>query len=392
MVGAMYFYKSDMYLAQQRQMSGMRGHGPVDRIHQNRFTEVKKDDQIQGLAQNMDGDLVFRTKEIPGILELELGEKELRVGCEKIFGHVLALYDLMKDDVNRSAYGRPTSGSLLSNKRIATGVDFIKTKKTVQFSDVDVDQLTLWLVKTPEDKEDSPVTVDALEGKTELKHLRTCLSELLPDGPDNNTYIVMQRPQAGKAVPYNDVNPELANIINGANGLHRKHSADAKGVGIFQRKTLGPFYKRPLPYNTSATGISLAMLGRTLRWAFKASTLRSRSKACQMISSVPFGEYTVEIDLLVSSKSKVFSPQKDAYDPTTATEVGRITPAAISFLLPFDPNQCLSAIMIFVNDFAVYTKIQVTQKLNLSVPDYQNLFGIIQKNNHNLIKLVPSKG
>ncbi|KAF8924242.1 hypothetical protein BGZ58_002005 [Dissophora ornata] len=264
MVGAMYFYKSDMYLAQQRQMSGMRGHGPVDRIHQNRFTEVKKDDQIQGLAQNMDGDLVFRTKEIPGILELELGEKELRVGCEKIFGHVLALHDLMKDDVNRSAYGRPTSGSLLSNKRIATGVDFIKTKKTVQFSDVDVDQLTLWLVKTPEDKEDSPVTVDALEGKTELKHSRTCLSELLPDGPDNNTYIVVQRPQAGKAIPYNDINPELANIINGANVLHRKHSADAKGVGIFQRKTLGPFYKRPLPYNTSATGISLAMLGRVL--------------------------------------------------------------------------------------------------------------------------------
>ncbi|KAG0244477.1 hypothetical protein BG011_002973, partial [Mortierella polycephala] len=137
MVGAMHFYKSGMYLAQQRQMSGMRGHGEVDfavldRIHQNQVlgvTEVKKDDHVQGLAQNMvqldvavqqkkrkrteeededsgerppvrfnsygivtdsvkwtlvagtldeDDNLEFRTKEIPGTLGLKEGEECMR--------------------------------------------------------------------------------------------------------------------------------------------------------------------------------------------------------------------------------------------------------------------------------------------------------------------------
>ncbi|KAI8356312.1 hypothetical protein B0O80DRAFT_497023 [Mortierella sp. GBAus27b] len=61
MVLAMQSYKADMFLAQQEHMSGRRGHGPVDftvldRKHQTQVlgvTEVKKDDHVQGLAQNM---------------------------------------------------------------------------------------------------------------------------------------------------------------------------------------------------------------------------------------------------------------------------------------------------------------------------------------------------
>ncbi|KAF9939383.1 hypothetical protein BGZ67_009608 [Mortierella alpina] len=61
MVGAMQSYKADMFLAQQQQMTGRLGHEPVDfavldRIHQIQtlgVTEVKKDDHVQGLAQNM---------------------------------------------------------------------------------------------------------------------------------------------------------------------------------------------------------------------------------------------------------------------------------------------------------------------------------------------------
>ncbi|KAF8929352.1 hypothetical protein BGZ58_009014 [Dissophora ornata] len=72
-------------------------------------------------------------------------------------------------------------------------VEIIKAEQAPAFDDITPDQLRLWLVKIPEDKEDSPVTVDALDKKTELKHPRGCFSELLPDGPDNNTYIVVQR-------------------------------------------------------------------------------------------------------------------------------------------------------------------------------------------------------
>ncbi|KAF9176054.1 hypothetical protein BGZ51_001870, partial [Haplosporangium sp. Z 767] len=61
MVGAMQSYDSQMYLAREHPMSGMRGHGPVDyavidRIHNSQVlgvTEVKKEDFLKGLAQNM---------------------------------------------------------------------------------------------------------------------------------------------------------------------------------------------------------------------------------------------------------------------------------------------------------------------------------------------------
>jgi hypothetical protein len=180
MVGAMQLFSSDMFLAQQHPMSGMRGHGVVDfavidRIHQTQVlgvTEVKKEDFSKGLAQNMvqldvavqqkkrkrtededDGSgerpptrfksygivtdsfnwtlvectldeedaLSFRTKNILPDLDLRSDEKTLREGCERIFGYVLALYDLMKYEiVNRNAYGSSASSSLNPNKRIST--------------------------------------------------------------------------------------------------------------------------------------------------------------------------------------------------------------------------------------------------------------------------------
>ena len=180
MVGAMQFYKTDMFLAQQQPMSGRRGHGPVDfavmdRIHQTQVlgvTEVKKDDHVQGLAQNMvqldvavqqkkrkrvegtdedgaerpstrfksygivtdafkwrfvectleeDDTLTYKGKEVMENLRIKHGVTALEDDCEILFGYVLVLYDLMKDEiVSRSAYGSPTVGSP-SNKRVAFG-------------------------------------------------------------------------------------------------------------------------------------------------------------------------------------------------------------------------------------------------------------------------------
>ncbi|KAG0349246.1 hypothetical protein BGZ54_004415, partial [Gamsiella multidivaricata] len=181
MVGAMQSYGSEMFLAQQRPMSGMRGHGAVDfavvdRVHQSQVlgvTEVKKEDYAQGLAQNMaeldvavqqkkrkridevdedsgeriptrfksygivtdsfkwtlvectldEGDVLsFRVKDIPGVLDLKQTKKEdVEKDCEKVFSYVLALYQLMKAEiVNRSAYGSPSSDTPPS-KRMATG-------------------------------------------------------------------------------------------------------------------------------------------------------------------------------------------------------------------------------------------------------------------------------
>ncbi|KAF9405014.1 hypothetical protein BGZ94_003810, partial [Podila epigama] len=182
MVGAMQSYKSDMFLAQQQQMSGRRGHGPVDfavldRIHQTQVlgvTEVKKDDHVQGMAQNMvqldvavqqkkrkraelddddeerpstrlksfgivtdafkwtfvectledDDTLTYKAKEVMENFRLKHGERMLREDAEILFGFVLSLYDRMKDEiVNRSSYNSPavSRSSSAANKRHATG-------------------------------------------------------------------------------------------------------------------------------------------------------------------------------------------------------------------------------------------------------------------------------
>ncbi|KAF9175412.1 hypothetical protein BGX21_004584 [Mortierella sp. AD011] len=185
MVGAMLFHDSTMVLAQQQQMKGLRGRGSIDFavIDRKRRTQVlgvtgvKKDNHNQGLAQNMvqldvavqqkkrkrveeidmesgerprirtksygivtdafkwtlvecildkKNTLTFRAKEIPQYLQMKLGEKELRDSCEIIFGYVLALFDLVKDEmINTGAYSNSSSSSNI-NKRIATDSARIK--------------------------------------------------------------------------------------------------------------------------------------------------------------------------------------------------------------------------------------------------------------------------
>ncbi|ORY98260.1 hypothetical protein BCR41DRAFT_415751, partial [Lobosporangium transversale] len=156
MVGAMQFYKADMYLEQQELITGLRGHGPVDfavldRIHQSQVlgvTEVKKDDHVKGMAQNIvqldvalqqkkrkrteadddgqerpatriksfgivtdafkwtfvectmeeDDSLTYKAKEV--LRDLRLKEEEtLREDAETLFCYVLSLYDRMKDEI-----------------------------------------------------------------------------------------------------------------------------------------------------------------------------------------------------------------------------------------------------------------------------------------------------
>ncbi|KAG0372990.1 hypothetical protein BGX24_012316 [Mortierella sp. AD032] len=72
--------------------------------------------------------------------------------------------------------------------------DLIKAKKAIDFQDVDANKLTLWRVSIPDDNLASAITIDALDVETKLNNLRTRLSILFPEGPDENTYILVQRP------------------------------------------------------------------------------------------------------------------------------------------------------------------------------------------------------
>ncbi|KAG0345575.1 hypothetical protein BGZ54_005533, partial [Gamsiella multidivaricata] len=69
------------------------------------------------------------------------------------------------------------------------------------FRDVAAKDLILWRASIPDGSE---TTIDALDDKTELNNPRTRLSKLLPESPDDNTYIIVQRPlpvQTSIAVP-----------------------------------------------------------------------------------------------------------------------------------------------------------------------------------------------
>ncbi|KAG0197482.1 hypothetical protein BGX33_000568, partial [Mortierella sp. NVP41] len=72
--------------------------------------------------------------------------------------------------------------------------DHIKAHQTPAFDDITSDQLTLWCVSIPDDKQGFSITIDALGDKTELNNPRIRLSKLFPESPDDNTYIIVQRP------------------------------------------------------------------------------------------------------------------------------------------------------------------------------------------------------
>ncbi|KAG0064851.1 hypothetical protein BGZ92_005695 [Podila epicladia] len=69
--------------------------------------------------------------------------------------------------------------------------------QTPAFFDITPDQLNLWRVSIPYDKQGSDTTIGALDDKTELNNPRTRLSKLFPESPDDNTYIIVQRPPQG---------------------------------------------------------------------------------------------------------------------------------------------------------------------------------------------------
>ncbi|KAI8347077.1 hypothetical protein B0O80DRAFT_466017 [Mortierella sp. GBAus27b] len=176
MVGAMHFHKEDMLLAKEYPMSGRRGNGPVDFAVMDRpsqsqilgVTEVKKEDRVQGLAQNLaqldvaasgakrkrdsadEGrvrpskaygivtdtiewyfvecridefeNVKFRGRRVLEALRLRSGEQALREDCTTIFRNILALFQLMQTEATNRVRGSSNSTAPPSpNKRFAAG-------------------------------------------------------------------------------------------------------------------------------------------------------------------------------------------------------------------------------------------------------------------------------
>ncbi|KAF9981416.1 hypothetical protein BGZ65_003976 [Modicella reniformis] len=173
----------------------------------------------------------------------------------------------------------------LSRSTIGDLKKLIKTAPCPQFDDVTAKDLTLWRVSIPvvAANKHNPIVRNEVESSTELDPTDD-VSDVFPDNPPKKTvHIIVQRPPQGtpiqlKYVPKDLIEKELAVVHKGVDHQHITDLVDPKDVESSQRKKLGSFYKRTLPYHDIATGTSLVMLELELDKQARTSsdeTLRS---------------------------------------------------------------------------------------------------------------------
>jgi hypothetical protein len=103
--------------------------------------------------------------------------------------------------VDKESTSRAFEVEISATRTVSYLKKLIKKEQAPAFDDITANQLTLWRVDIPKDRKGSAITVDALDDvKTELDEPRTYLSNLFPNGPGEDTYIIVQRPPAGNAV------------------------------------------------------------------------------------------------------------------------------------------------------------------------------------------------
>ncbi|KAG0226982.1 hypothetical protein BGW42_003269 [Actinomortierella wolfii] len=97
--------------------------------------------------------------------------------------------------------GESTSSAFPVSAATTTTIEelkkLIKAEKTIAFSDIDADQLTLWRTTISDEDDERPILLDNItdtDDKKKLSNPRTRLSKLFPDSPDDDTYIIVQRP------------------------------------------------------------------------------------------------------------------------------------------------------------------------------------------------------
>ncbi|KAG0272982.1 hypothetical protein BGZ97_010845, partial [Linnemannia gamsii] len=73
-----------------------------------------------------------------------------------------------------------------------------------------------------------------------------------------------ETPIPKRTVSYDNVDHELALIIEDTRRHHSWHTVDPMDVETAQREKLELLYKSPLPYGASADSVNLAMLGAVL--------------------------------------------------------------------------------------------------------------------------------
>ncbi|KAF8922994.1 hypothetical protein BGZ58_003486 [Dissophora ornata] len=132
----------------------------------------------------------------------------------------------------------------------------IKDDNAIAFADVDAKVLTLWRVSIPVAplNERKSIVLNEFDSAEELDPTDD-ISDVFHEKPPKKTiHIIVQRPQPATPIPsifiaQDKMEAELTDILKGVNHNNATNLIDAMDVEASQRKALGRFYKRPLPYH-----------------------------------------------------------------------------------------------------------------------------------------------
>ncbi|GJJ78336.1 hypothetical protein EMPS_10695 [Entomortierella parvispora] len=201
---------------------------------------------------------------------------------------------------------------------------------------------------------------------------REFVSGLALDADD--TYILVQKPPAHahvlvpprpstpplKCVPQGHIDQELAVILN--NLQHHRTSdfvVDSKEAEAYQKKRLGPFFKRILPYHGTAADIKLVMLGLEL-------DRKARTTTNETLRSI------VEGDIGALSGNRVIAMVAPSGSGKTATVIDLATKHFVIYCVCSTPSAVISAdfndpnfITLAADVEMIYTAIESEEQGNL---------------------------
>ncbi|KAG0371436.1 hypothetical protein BGX24_001675 [Mortierella sp. AD032] len=236
----------------------------------------------------------------------------------------------------------------------------IKAEQNPAFNDITVDQLTLWRVSIPvaddnhddngEEEEDLPILLDNVpkNDKKRLKAVTQKITDIFDYGPAEKTiHIVVQRPPPApapvtarpstpqlKSVPNNLIEQELAVILEGIGHHVITDPIDLKDVEAHQKRRLGPFFKRTLPYHRTAKEFKLVMLG--LELDKKARTTASETTISETLLSI------VEDEISAISGNRVVAMVAPSGSGKTATVIDLATKHFVIYCVCSTPRAAIS--------------------------------------------------
>ncbi|KAF9320026.1 hypothetical protein BG003_007388 [Podila horticola] len=313
--------------------------------------------------------------------------------------NLLSLFCLVDGEATSNVF----SIKVPSNDTVDDLKKLIKTEKSPAFDDIPADKLTLWRVSIPivPANKHNPIVLNEIDSPTELSPADDISDVFEVQQPKKTIHIIVQRPSQGnanalcshsylahelvhfhvpvparpstpqlKSVPKDHIEQELAVILNGVQHHHTTHPVDPKDAKAYQKRRLGPFFKKTLPYHRTAKDISLVMLG--LKLDKKARTTTSETTTSETLHSI------VEDDIGAVSGNRVIAMVAPSGSGKTATVIDLATKHFVIYCVCSTPRATVSPDF---NDSNFITLATDVERMYMAVvgEEQGNVFSIDEK-------------